>query len=214
MPRPQSFNPTVVLDAAMGLFWERGYEATSIDDLSQHLNISRPALYRQWESKEQLYQEALLHYRQLGHADFIAALQESPERAIEIITKRLTEIVNDAVDDPNNKGCFVVNATCERASLDPATRSQVAESLTSLEQHLSAALRGASTRGVRLRTDADAAARYLVVVIQGIRVVGKARPTRSALRGIVNVAISALVEAPTQTINKTATAKSKKAKTK
>jgi TetR/AcrR family transcriptional regulator, transcriptional repressor for nem operon len=192
MARPQSFDPEAALDDAMQLFWAHGFEATSIDDIVEHLQISRPAVYRQWGSKENLYKQALERYRSLGHAQFLADLKANPHQAIEIVHQRLAEIVHDTHNDPEMKGCFVVNATCERSSSDPDTQAQVSESLTNLEQQLTQALRAAQKSGVQLHNDPADLARFVVVVIQGIRVVGKARPTRAALKGIVDVTMKAL----------------------
>jgi TetR/AcrR family transcriptional regulator, transcriptional repressor for nem operon len=194
MGRPQSFSPAEALDLAMGLFWSQGYEATSVDDLCRTLDVSKPALYRQWGSKDVLYQQALRRYRALGHADFLAALGDEPERAVELIRARLEAIVNEALLDPQSRGCLVVNAICERSAHDAETHEQVTDALGSLERHLTKALRAAKKAGVELRGDPTSLARFIVVVIQGLRVVGKVRPDRPTLRTVVDIAVGALRE--------------------
>lgn len=192
MPHPKSFDPNDALERAMDVFWANGYEATSIDDLTAALGITRPALYRQWESKQGLYDAALRRYRSKAGRAFVAALHDHPEDSEAIIRRRLTEIVAEALDSPDRRGCFLVNAAMERATSDPATAAQVAEGLAGLRTRLAEALRIAIDHGAIDHPDPKALARYLVVVIQGLRVVGKAIPDKSALDGVVDQAMAAL----------------------
>lgn len=195
MPRPKSFDPDTALDAAMNLFWEKGYETTSIDDLSEALGVTRPAIYRQWGSKQGVYLDALEHYRMTEPRAFIKRLQSNPENALEILRDRLVEIVQQAEASERYRGCFVVNAVAERALSDEATRHQVSEALRGLEVRIATALRAAAEADLIETDDPDALARYFVVVIMGLRVVGKARPTTEALSGVVDQAMTAVVPA-------------------
>ena len=176
----------------MDLFWLNGYETTSIDTLIAHLGITRPSLYRRWGSKQNLYQEALQHYRAQAGAAFTAELESRPEDAIEIIRDRLNEIVNEALHSPDQRGCFVVNATCERAANDAATGEQVAAVMEGLAGRIEQALRVAAGLGAIDHPDPAALARFVVVVIQGLRVVGKAVP--NALEGVVDQAMLAVTD--------------------
>jgi len=181
--RPREFDADAALDAAVDQFWEHGYAATSIEDLSERLGISRPAIYRTWGSKELLYRAALERYTAGSSASsFVRRLAEEPERARQLVRERLHEIVQAALDDPHQRGCFVVNAITERAHDDEATLERTAASLKLLEDRLADALR-AGVRAGRLSQvdDPRALARLLVTVIQGLRVVGKARPERAVL---------------------------------
>lgn len=195
MPRPKSFDPDVALDAAMNLFWERGYEATSIDDLSEALGVTRPAIYRQWGSKQGVYLQALERYRMTEPKAFVERLQTDPENAVEILRDRLVEIVGQAAESEQYRGCFVVNAVAERALSDEATRTQVSDAIQGMETRVGTALRAAADARVITTDDPDALARYFVVVIMGLRVVGKARPTTDALTGVVDQAMKAVVPA-------------------
>ncbi len=193
MARPRSFDPDVALDAAMDLFWEKGYEATSVDDLSAALGVTRPAIYRQWGSKQGVYLQALQRYRMSEPKAFVERLQADPENAAEIIRDRLVEIVRQAEETDRYRGCFVVNAIAERTLSDEATSEQVRQALQALEIRIATALKAASDAGVIGDGDTDAMARYFVVVMMGLRVVGKARPTREALDGVVAQAMSVVV---------------------
>lgn len=191
MAYPKSFDPDTALERAMELFWKEGYEATSIDDLTNHLGITRPALYRQWGSKQDLYQAALQLYRSRAGRAFVDALRDRPAEAIATVRSRLGEIVAEALENPG-RGCFLVNAAMERSTVDPATKSQVAAGLEGLRDTLVETLCIAKETGAISHPDPAALARYIVVVIQGLRVVGKALPDRAALDGVVEQAMAPL----------------------
>ncbi len=193
MPHPKSFDPDQALDMAMDLFWANGYEATSVDQLTEHLGVTRPALYRHWGSKQELYDAALRRYRSVAGAAFVRNLADYPEDSAAIIHRRLREIVDEALDSPDRRGCFLVNAAMERAAADPATSAQVADGLSGLRSRLAEALHAARDAGALNNDDPDALARYLVVVIQGLRVVGKALPEPAALDGVVEQAMTAVL---------------------
>jgi TetR/AcrR family transcriptional regulator, transcriptional repressor for nem operon len=192
MPRPQSFDPDTVLDQAMRVFWANGYEATSLDDLVAELGVSRPALYRQWPSKDVLYQAALTRYREVGSGTFLQALQDRPDDTVNVIRERLVEIINETLDDPQHKGCFVVNAICERSNNNESIHDLTDGALATLQDCLTQALTVARERGVHFEHEPVALARYLVVIIQGLRIVGKVRPTLDALDGVIDLALQPL----------------------
>src|SRR5437588_10770448 len=77
MARPKTFDRTEMLDRAMELFWYRGYEATSIHDLLEHLEISRQSLYDTFGDKHALFLEALKRYEEKGKASMVATLNGS-----------------------------------------------------------------------------------------------------------------------------------------
>ena len=155
--------------------------------------MTRPAIYRQWGSKQGVYQEALRQYRKTEPRAFVERLERDPGNAVEILRDRLIEIVRQAEESDRYRGCFVVNAIAERALSDEATRNQVSNAVMTLEGRVARALRTAADAGVIVGDDADALARYFVVIIMGMRVVGKARPSSDALSGVVDQAMKVVV---------------------
>ena len=77
MPRPKAFDPDAALHKAMQVFWERGYEATSVDDLVQCMGINRFSLYSTFGGKHQLFVAALERYRDTIVADLVGELEQS-----------------------------------------------------------------------------------------------------------------------------------------
>src|SRR5215831_3253346 len=77
MPRPKAFDPDEALQKAMQVFWERGYAATSVEDLVQRMGINRFSLYSTFGGKHQLFVAALERYRETIVADLVGALEQS-----------------------------------------------------------------------------------------------------------------------------------------
>jgi TetR/AcrR family transcriptional regulator, copper-responsive repressor len=130
--RPREFDRDKVLEIAMHLFWSRGYEATSISDLTSAMRITSPALYSAFGNKKSLFLEAIGRYEQTAGCFAEKALTEEPT-AEASIRRLLSEAVKSFSDSKNPKGCLVVlGATnCSTDSLDifraVADRRRIAE---------------------------------------------------------------------------------------
>lgn len=192
MVRTKDFDPDTALDAALDLFWERGYEATSVQDLVDHLGIGRGSLYATFGSKHELYLKALDRYLRSRDPDPIALLGR-PGPALPAVRTLVRTYAEEAARDARRRGCMIVNAAMERVPGDPLVTRRVQASWRALERALAAALARARDQG-ELAADKDPAAiaRYLLVVLQGLRVVGKAGPGAARLRDAAELALSVL----------------------
>lgn len=192
MARRKEFDPEVVLDGAVVVFWRQGFEATSIDDLVTELGVSRQSLYATFGSKERLYQLALDRYRH-READRLLELLAGDGPLASRLEALLHGLVDDMVSDSECKGCFVVNAATERVPGEEATRRQVADQFARLEEALQFAFRRAQLNG-ELADDADSRslARFLLAALQGLRVVGKATPDEGLLADIAATTLARL----------------------
>jgi TetR/AcrR family transcriptional repressor of nem operon len=181
----------------MELFWAKGYEATSVDDLVARLGIGRGSLYAAFGSKHALYLRALDRYRGEHMAGAFAALDD-PGAPLRPTLRRLFDaLVAAALGDPPRgdrpRSCFMVNATTERATCDAAVAARVRENATAREAALERAVRRAQARGeVAADKDARALARFLGMAVQGLRVAGAATPSRAALGDMVRLTLAAL----------------------
>src|SRR5437016_6245784 len=122
--RPRAFDCDQALDRALQLFWEKGYEGTSLSDLTRALGINRPSLYAAFGNKEALFQKVLDRYVG-GPASFVReALNEPTARAV---AERLLRDAAEAQTDPcHPRGCLLVHGalTCG-AEADPVRRELV-----------------------------------------------------------------------------------------
>lgn len=192
MARPKEFDPEVVLERAVEVFWRQGFEATTVDDLVSELGVSRQSLYATFGSKEQLYQLALDRYRH-REAERLVELLAGDGRLLPRLRGLLDGLVDGMVSDPQCKGCFVVNAATERVPSAEATRRQVADQFARLEEVLQFAFRRAQLNGeLAAAADPRSLARFLLTTLQGLRVMGKATPERALLADIAGTILARL----------------------
>jgi TetR/AcrR family transcriptional repressor of nem operon len=112
MPRVKLFNENDVLEKAMNLFWKKGYDATSIQDLVNHLGINRASLYDTFEGKKELFAKVFLLYRETNSNGLKQFLSSQDD--IKLGFSRLfIQVIEQSKSDIHNKECFVVNTTIE-----------------------------------------------------------------------------------------------------
>lgn len=173
LARQKEFDPDVALDRALELFWERGYEATSMADLVDHLGIGRASLYATFGSKHELYLKALDRYLLKADPSPLEFLSR-PGPALPLVRALVERYTEGAACDVRKRGCMVVNAAVERLPGDQLVARRVGMAWDALEAALMAALHRAQAQG-ELAPDKDprALARFLFVLLQGMRVVAK-----------------------------------------
>ncbi|MEV6006512.1 TetR family transcriptional regulator [Streptomyces sp. NPDC051976] len=174
MARTKEFDPEIALQAALELFWRRGYEATSMADLVAHLGIGRASVYAAFGSKHELYLRALRRYGRLYDPVLLEELSQ-PGPALPAVRALVNRFAEESAGDELRRGCFVTNTAVELAPHDRAAARQVEASWDHLEAGLTSALLRARAQGeLPEGRDPRLLARMLLVLLQGMRVVGKA----------------------------------------
>ena len=182
--RPKAFDPDLAVEQAMRLFWTRGYEATSIQDLTDGLGIGRASLYGTFGSKDALYDCALERYQELEGRRALSCLDgDGPARVR--IRALFETLAREGLEDPENRGCFVLNAALERQD-DPATSKRVQAGLDGFVTKFEELL---EEEGI---ADAPRLARFLVTSLQGIRVMAKATRDERIVQDSIDVALTFL----------------------
>jgi TetR/AcrR family transcriptional regulator, transcriptional repressor for nem operon len=190
--RPKEFDPEVAVDRALDVFWDSGYEATSVEDLSSAMGIGRRSLYDTFGSKHELYLRALDRYRERNWAALVGPLADT-ESARSGIRRMLTSIYQAASQDSRRRGCFFVNAATERAGHDPDVAARAADAFGQLRAALARSVaRGQVTGEFRGGRSPDEVADMLLMLIQGLRVLGKAMPDQARLASSVDLALDML----------------------
>ncbi|MFJ6610005.1 TetR/AcrR family transcriptional regulator [Streptomyces sp. NPDC091289] len=193
MARTKEFDPEAALQSALELFWQRGYEATSMADLVDHLGIGRASIYATFGNKHELYLKALDRYNENRDSGLLHELsQPGPGLpAVRTIVRRFA--AEASADDHRAKGCFVTNTAAELGPHDPASTRRVEASWDHIETLLRSALVRAQAQG-ELGADRDprALARMLLVLMQGLRVVGKASDDPGRVRDAAEQALALL----------------------
>jgi TetR/AcrR family transcriptional regulator, transcriptional repressor for nem operon len=192
MARPREFDETSALKAAMECFWRRGYEATSLRDLTGAMGLTAPSIYNAFGDKQQLFGRALEQYLEHTTRQRLRRLQEElPPK--EAIRRFFAEIVDHSINDRQRKGCFLVNSALEVAPHDAKCRGVIAAQFGSIEAFFrQCILAGQTDRTISPDIEASEVARLLLGVLLGIRVLARAKPRREILEGVARPALAML----------------------
>jgi TetR/AcrR family transcriptional repressor of nem operon len=192
MARTKAFDPDAALQAALELFWRRGYEATSMGDLVEHLGIARASIYGTFGGKHDLYMQALDRYMQ-GKDPNVVDMLSQPGPALPAVRALVHRYAQESAADADRAGCFIVNTAIELAPHDRTASGRVATSWNTIETALTSALTRARAQG-ELAADKDprALARFLLTVLQGMRVLARGEPEPDRLRDAAEQALKIL----------------------
>jgi TetR/AcrR family transcriptional repressor of nem operon len=192
MPRKKEFDELEVLSRAMEIFWHKGYEATSVQDLVEQMGINRGSLYGTFSDKRALFLAAIEYYDQTVVSSVVAVLH-SPGSARKAIEDYIRGEVQRAVQDRNRHGCFLTNSAVEVGPHDAEAEQHLKASLKRIEAAFYDALVEARAHGeIRTRRDLRALAKFLTSSLQGIRVMARVNPDRETLLAIAEIVISSL----------------------
>lgn len=192
MARHKAFDRDTALKKAMHLFWEQGYEATSIQDLEDHMGIGRRSLYDTFNSKYDLFVETLEQYHLMRQAQTGSNFEvlDSPSS---IIQATFDDLVNEAVNDSNRKGCLYINSAVELAAHDKVVAGKSKKVYQGMETMFQNVLTQAQQMG-EISNDIDtlSVAQSLTVTFFGIRVMAKMNPDKRVLTNVVNNSLAFL----------------------
>ena len=185
MARPREFDEDTVLDAATQLFWNNGYEATSMRDLADCTGMTTPSLYNAFGDKRTIYRLVLDRYVRLA-LETCAAIFGGDDPPLRALERYFDALVEEALADRLRKGCFVVNTALEMASHHPDFRDVVTEVFGEIEKYVRDCV-AAGQRDGSIPTSQPPAdiARLALSTILGIRVLARANPDRELLTGVV-----------------------------
>ena len=192
MARPQEFDTDAVLEHAMHVFWHKGYDDTSIQDLVEATGLNRGSLYNAFGDKAQLFASVMDRYRTLSPARILATAPDdaSPRQ---LIIDFLHALVERARYDDDNKGCLLTNTAAGLYGCNDAMTLWIRDTLSKLEDVLTNVIERGQARGEILpSTNPRSLARFLVGTAQGINVMARAQPDDDMLMDIVDNAILAL----------------------
>jgi TetR/AcrR family transcriptional repressor of nem operon len=174
----------VALSDALDVFWRKGYEATSLDDLTEATHLSRSSFYAAFGSKRELLLHAYRRYANAFYANMktLADEHEDTDTALRAVVKALVDA------RPDDRGCFCVNAIVELAPSDPELaelgRDHIQRMCTLLEQLI-------TRRGTR-RPLARALAATLMTLTMGSAVFRKASVAEGTLKSVQRQALGLL----------------------
>jgi AcrR family transcriptional regulator len=188
--RPRAFDPDTALEAALRVFWMKGYEGTALSDLTAAMGINRPSIYATFGNKEALFRKALDRYSERMANYTAEALKEPTTRAV---AERLLMGTADLLSCPGNpKGCLMVQGAlaCGEGA-DPIRKELISRRATGeaalRERFERAKLEGDLPAGA----DAGDLARYVMAVMHGMSVQSAGGANRAALQGVIGLSLRA-----------------------
>lgn len=192
MAGTRQFDTTTAIENAMNVFWERGYEATSMQDLTNAVGLGRGSIYQAFGSKDGLYRAALAHYVDLMSSAVVDAMGGGGD-VRSALRRAMLGRLEVAVGDPLGRGCMLVNATCELLPRDPRTSKTVRDVMAANKQAIELALDFAIERGeIAPSFDPASLADFFVAALSGLLVATKAGVDRDSITRSVEIALSTL----------------------
>lgn len=187
-----TYNRDAVLERAMQLFWDSGYEATSMRDLVAVMDLSRSSFYQGFGGKRDLFVSCLERYEQQT-SEMLWEQLAGAESARGFIHDTLSWATAESAAGTGPRGCLVMNTATEFAQRDPAIATVVTRGLDEYRAIFEAAVQRGQEEG-SIRTDRSAAAQanYLVTTMSGLRTMVKAGTNVTALTEMVTVAMDAV----------------------
>ena len=187
----KQFDGTAVLEQAMELFWEKGYQAAGMAELVERMGIGRQSIYDTFGCKHDLYLAALRRYAETEQAPIYDALN-GPGKPLERIT-RVVRIWERAALEPDHRGCMLFNGCNEMGAQDPQVAKILRARMEQLEGALSGVLEQAAEAGeLGSRFSPRELARTLVALGHGLLSLGKVSPSQAHVRDITDTAIGLL----------------------
>jgi AcrR family transcriptional regulator len=188
--RPRSFDTDKALDRAMHVFWRKGYEGTSLSDLTRAMRINAPSLYAAFGNKDALFGKVIDRYV-AGPGSFLPKALDAPT-ARRVVEELLEGVVSLQVAKRHPGGCLLVQGAVSAGDKASRVRKAVTARLATVEHAIRRRLERARAEG-DLPKDASPGdlARYVMAVLDGIAVAGATGAKRRQLQSIAEVALRA-----------------------
>ncbi len=191
--RPVQYDPDTVLDAALQLFWSRGYEGTSLHDLLRVTGLSRSSFYQAFGSKRELYLRCLQVYNDRALAGLQAVYAESGG-GLAFFKTHLLSVAETVRQVDERRGCMVLNAANEFEQSVPDVATIVTRSTNRVRAVYEKALAQAVADGdLHSGTNTSEMADYLFLCQSGLRTMVKAGLSRRRLEKAVGMVLTSVV---------------------
>ncbi|MCK9861188.1 TetR/AcrR family transcriptional regulator [Paenibacillus sp. ATY16] len=194
MARPREFDQDAVLQKAMELFWEKGYERTSIQDLVERTGVHRGSLYDTFGDKNQLFLTCLDRFRE-GNRGHAYTILEEQGPAKDVLWRYFQRLIDVAMSDENGRrGCLIANTAMEMGKVDPVVAFRIEAYTLEMETNFKKFLMRAQQQGeLKTKHTVQETARFLLNTRNGLYVLAKIATDRQVLEDAAKVAMSILV---------------------
>ncbi|MUG92369.1 TetR family transcriptional regulator [Scytonema sp. UIC 10036] len=192
MARPREFDTDKALANAMYAFWQKGYCATSLEDLEAKMGLKRQSIYYAFGDKRTLFLRALKLYREQGLAFVREQLNrfDSPKQAIDETVRLLAR---GTLIDGKRCGCFIAKSALELADCDSDVAAEVKYMSNRLEEYFIEVIeQGQQCGEVSKLHSSSSLAKFIVNSINGLRILEKTQPSNEEIEHLISVVLSVL----------------------
>ena len=189
--RPRSFDRDAALETAMRLFWQHGYEATSLAQLTAAIGVSAPSLYAAFGDKEALFLQTVARYQARG-GDQTEALWGDSKTAREAVASVLTDSAIRLTDPNYPRGCMVVLSAISCSDEAARVQKELSDCRATWEKQMKERIaRGIAEGDVPESVNPGALASFYMAVLQGMSLHAKDGASRERLKEIGEAAMQA-----------------------
>lgn len=190
--RPLQFNPEIALNSAMLLFWRKGYESTSLQDLLTGMGLSKSSFYQAFKSKHCLFQQSIRHYRKMLTNDLQGQLEQA-DSSRDFLENLFRNVASETSGRDARRGCLLMNTASEFAQTDSEIAGLVGDSIENITNIFEQAIRQAQDEDkINKDKDARSLATYLLSSMSGLKNMVKAGADRETIKRIVDNVLSVL----------------------
>ncbi|HKD29117.1 MAG TPA: TetR/AcrR family transcriptional regulator [Xanthobacteraceae bacterium] len=195
--RPRAYDPDAALTRALNAFWDAGFAATSLDDLTEATGMNRPSLYGAFGDKQALYRQALDFYRTRTREALAKAFGGDDPLPVALRKVYDTAISIYLSGDNGPRGCFIIGTAVAQAVTHPDIRAALADTLREIDGAFAARIARAR-RGGELPGDADPArfAKLASATLYSLTIHARAGEGRAALEAIADAAVDVICGPP------------------
>lgn len=192
MPRTKNFDPAEVLEKAKNLFWEKGYYATSMQDLVDSLGINRASMYDTYGGKDQLFAKALESY-QTAETKEVSSILYYYTDIRQGLYVMFEYFVDAALKDDKSNSCFHLNTTVELANSSEEIRASLLETRELHLKMFRTYLEYGKSKGqLAAHKDIEGIAQTLYAFQCGLLATSKLNPLKENLMKTVSTTLSIL----------------------
>lgn len=192
MARNKEFEEKVVLKKAMDLFWEQGYEKTSVQDLVNQMGIHRRSIYDTFRNKYELFLASLEYYESFVHQKFTEIIVNAPTTK-DAIRNIFRYVLNSTELNDSPVGCLAVNTTTELSSIDSDIKKIVTEMFRDSERMFEELLEKGRLNGeFKEDINPQLTAQYLHNNLVGFRVLVKADYSKAEFERMLDLVLKVL----------------------
>jgi AcrR family transcriptional regulator len=188
--RPRAFDPDMALDAALKVFWERGYEGASLADLTKAMGINKPSLYATFGDKADLFRKVVERYLSQQNLLWEQVFREPSARTT--VERILNAVADSLTSGQKPHGCLLVQSALTCSEESECIKKELALRRADSDAMLRLRLERAQKEGeIAQGVDVAALSRYFSTILRGMSVEASGGATRQNLQNVIDLALKA-----------------------